>query len=210
MIARSSFTAARITGDDVNRFWEKVSKADHPKGCWLWTACGRGTGYGALKIAGCVYDTHRISWMIHRGDIPAGMLVCHTCDNRRCVQPDHLFLGTSQDNVRDMIEKGRRGIIRGAICGAAKLTDERVLQIRELFAAGAFSQRKLAPMFGVNSTTISSIVRGLTWTHVGGPIIQTRPARRDGIDLIVEKIEHRGVRRSAGSRCDARRWFIKG
>jgi len=90
---------------DIERFMQKVIKGD---GCWLWTASLRGkTGYGAFKISGKVMDAHRLSYMIHKGEIPEGMLVCHTCDNRQCVNPAHLWLGSYRDNWMDAINKGR-------------------------------------------------------------------------------------------------------
>jgi hypothetical protein len=87
------------------RFWEKVNKAGE---CWEWTACRHHQwGYGHVRVGGKLEAAHRVSWEMHNGPIPDGLLVCHHCDNPKCVRPAHLFLGTGTDNSRDMHAKGR-------------------------------------------------------------------------------------------------------
>lgn len=110
---------------------------------------------------------HRVSWSLFRGAIPNSLNVLHRCDVRRCVNPDHLFLGTHADNTRDMISKGR-GRYRaspGVTNGRAKLTEAQVVEIRARGSAGA-SRKKLAAEFGVASTSISGIIHGKSWKHV--------------------------------------------
>jgi uncharacterized protein YlaI len=95
----------------MDRFFNKIYKTDF---CWIWIAGSRGkTGYGAFKINGKVVDSHRVSYTIYKGDIPIGMYVCHTCDNRKCVNPEHLFLGTSKDNWQDGFDKNRIKLLGG-------------------------------------------------------------------------------------------------
>lgn len=101
---RSANARAIPTRDWRERFWANVVKRD---GCWSWTARKARFGYGAMEVDCKPARAHRLSWEIHHGPIPAGLWVLHKCDNPECANPDHLYLGTTKDNFRDMIERGR-------------------------------------------------------------------------------------------------------
>lgn len=94
-----------ITESLIKRFWKKVQKTDT---CWIWTAYKNRQGYGRIGTSAAkAMNAHRVSWVIHKGSIPDAYFVCHSCDNTSCVNPDHLFLGTRQDNINDMMIKKR-------------------------------------------------------------------------------------------------------
>jgi len=148
----------------VARFWAKVRKAD---GCWVWTACVDTSGYGKLSVGSREFDrAHRISYRLHHGPIPEGLLVLHRCDNRRCVNPAHLFLGSIQDNMRDMVSKERQA--RGENKWTAVLTAAEVVELRERHADGE-TLSYLATVYGITNKQASSIACGDSWKHVGGP-----------------------------------------
>lgn len=144
------------------RFWDKVVKQED--GCWLFTSNHGGGDYGMLTVKTGESLAHRISWEIHKGPIPEGIKVLHTCDIPKCVNPDHLFLGTSQDNMDDMVNKGRSS--RGESHPSVKLLETDVLEIRRLYATGKWSQQKLAVLYRVNQTNIGFIVRRVHWSHI--------------------------------------------
>src|ERR1039458_9624583 len=153
----------------MKRFWDKVNKhgpiPTHVSGigsCWVWTAGSRGyTGYGAFRFKGKTIDAHRMSYILSHGEIPDGMCVCHKCDNRTCVNPSHLFLGTKRDNIMDAINKGRvdtsllanRKKSLGEQNGMHKLTREQVIEIR-LKHSNGMGCRRLAKEYGVGKTAI--------------------------------------------------------
>jgi hypothetical protein len=96
----------QLTRRDVERFWNNVIRLDNK--CWQWIAATSTYGYGKMWICGQLINSHRISWIIHYGEIPVGKSVLHRCDNPPCTNPKHLFLGTQGDNVRDAVKKGRQ------------------------------------------------------------------------------------------------------
>lgn len=149
-----------ITDDIVRRFWAKVDRRGSDE-CWEWTAGKDGDGYGWMRSGGRATSVHRASWEIHRGPIPEGLSVCHKCDNRACVNPAHLWIGTNADNTRDRYVKGRSA--SGEHVGTSKLTKADVASIRKLYSAGGYSKRKLGVMFDVSDTLIRYIVRGQYW-----------------------------------------------
>lgn len=136
------------------------------KGCWVWQAARNSAGYGVMWYRGKLRLAHHVAWIVHRGELPAGSVLCHTCDNPACVNPDHLFIGDHKENSADMVRKGRSA--RGERAGTAKLTEDDVSTIRRLYrwrGVGGLTQQQLADMFGVSRSRINYIVRGLSWRH---------------------------------------------
>lgn len=158
---------SEITWED--RFWAKVDVRGEDE-CWVWTASVAGGGYGQFGLRhGKTVPAHRLSWEMANGTIPDGLWILHRCDNKPCVNPNHLFLGTRQDNVDDMMAKGRHWIrpCKGEQNGRAKLTDAQVKEIRARWATGVESQSAIArdyPM--ISRIKVSEICRGKAWAHV--------------------------------------------
>jgi len=151
------------------RFWSKVKKG---LGCWEWMAGREKNGYGMFHEKKFFYESraHRVAWKLTKGPIPKGLFVCHRCDNRGCVNPDHLFLGTPGDNSRDSKAKGRN--VFGSKVGSARLTEERVIELKKILQEGKYDQRQLAKMFGVGQSTISRVNMNQSWRHLlKGPIV---------------------------------------
>jgi hypothetical protein len=145
------------------RFLTKVNKIEG--GCWEWSGCKSVYGYGVFGVnvnnRNC--RAHRVAYELWKGPIPSGLLVRHKCDNRGCVNPDHLETGTFQDNSNDMVERGRS--LKGENHGAAKLTEDDVVEIKVLLGFGV-PQRQIAEQFGVSQHLISRINTGIQWAHV--------------------------------------------
>lgn len=158
---------AVVSEAEVERFWSKVNIGS-PTDCWEWTGAKTGFGYGHMTVNGQkqVY-AHRISYVIHHGSIPSGMHVCHSCDNPRCVNPSHLWVGTPQDNAIDRNTKGRHPVKVGSECSGAKLTESDAREIRRRASSKEWGiQTKLAKEYGVAKTTIRYIVIRRSWAHV--------------------------------------------
>ena len=146
--------------DTLRRFLSKTERDTN--GCWIWTGSLGRKGYGQFWYEDTMARAHRVSWLLMRGPIPDGLLVCHRCDVRACVNPDHLFLGTNDDNMSDMDAKGRRNPPRGENHGLTHLNSEQVRDIRQRVEDGEL-QVDLADEFDVSVTTISAIVHRRTW-----------------------------------------------
>jgi hypothetical protein len=144
------------------RFWAKVNKAGE---CWLWEGTGVPAGYGTISIGGIRQYTHRVAWQFAHGPIPAGMLVCHTCDNPRCVREDHLFLGTVKDNSQDMLRKGRHRPYAGGGKNR-RFTPAQVCDMRRQHAAGE-RLADLVRSFGGKKSLIWNILHHRIYRDVG-------------------------------------------
>ena len=172
----SGKSIGELTPKAIARFWSKVEKLE-PHQCWEWNS-SKDKGYGVTRVNGAMRKSHRLAWIIRNGSIPDGMCVCHSCDNPSCCNHGHLFLGSNQDNVRDMFSKGReaRGDrhgsvthpesrLRGECSHFSRLSEVEVVKIIQRLESG---ERRpiLAREYGVTRHTIGSIHRKETWKHL--------------------------------------------
>lgn len=133
----------------LGRYLEVEGPLDTP--CWEYQGCCGSHGYGQITYKNKGLLTHRASWMVHKGGIPEGIFVCHSCDYRKCINPEHLFLGTPNDNIQDMSNKGRDKFDINA-----KLTAEQVIEIRRLCDKG-LSHAYIGPLFDISQATVSRV-----------------------------------------------------
>lgn len=162
----------KYTAKYIDRFWSKVDTSGGEDACWEWQAHTYWDGYGAVWM-GVQMRAHRVAYELVNGDIPPGMLVCHKCDNRKCVNPKHLFVGTHSDNLNDAFQKHRRAnsselltklrrIRKGEGNPQAKLTWEKVIKIRQERASGSLLT-EIANRYGVSISSICGITNGRSW-----------------------------------------------
>lgn len=162
MVFRLVHPTARQMSSDGDRFWEKVDIPESDDACWEWRASLFKDGYGKFWLDRTMKRAHRVSYEMHVGE--AGELhVLHECDNRKCVNPKHLFLGTNDENVKDKIAKGRMPkppSFEGARNPASKVDDKVVSEIRAAYAVGGVSQYALADKYGLTQSHVSNIING--------------------------------------------------
>jgi hypothetical protein len=149
------------------RFWKKVDKKSDDE-CWEWVGAKNKQGYGKIGYFGGFIATHRYSWLLHNGSIPDGLWVLHTCDNPPCCNPKHLFLGNHQDNMDDRQRKGRQPHTChiGSKNPHAKLNEQKVRTLREMYASGKYTQLELSNIFGIAWKYVSEITRNNFWKNV--------------------------------------------
>ncbi len=150
-----------MTKTERKRFWSRVDKGPE---CWEWTGAltnnKKGLGYGRINLKGSYHLAHRISYRMKHGAIPNGLCICHTCDNRLCVRPSHLFIGTHKDNMIDCCTKGR--IANGSRSATSKLTETQVKAIQK----DTRLHKEIAKDYGVDNSIISKIKTRKIWKHV--------------------------------------------
>lgn len=149
----------------ARRFWSNVEKSDG--GCWMWIGTKVNKGYGVIGYRGKAIGAHRMSYIIHHGEIPDGMILLHSCDNPSCVNPDHLRLGTRAENCADKVAKGRQN--RGETNSNAKVTETDVIEMRRLYANGS-TCAELAEKYSLSGVGVWQIVTGRNWKHIPGPV----------------------------------------
>jgi hypothetical protein len=152
--------------DNLEKFFSKIAPPNE-RGCREWQGSRLASGYGQCRIANKCYVASRVAWILAHGPIPDGLFACHRCDNPPCCTPEHLFLGTQDDNMGDCAAKGRiRGntVCCGEINHMAKITNETVLEIRRL--SSEMSQQEIARTFGITRANVGQILRRKTWKHL--------------------------------------------
>jgi hypothetical protein len=181
-----------------DKFFEDRSVVDPVTECVEWTRRVSVNGYGTLKYKQKQYMAHRFMWEFKFGPIPDGKIICHKCDNRKCINPDHLFIGTTQDNVDDKMAKGRFVPCPGERSGTSKLTEAQIVAIR----ADTRPQYVIAKEYGVCRSNISVIKRGSSWGHI--PVVEDKRMSvkefADQFGVPYDKFRHQLLRQKRGFR----------
>lgn len=157
--SKKNQTLKPIPKKTIDLFFQNIEKTSD---CWLWEKGSLLKGYGLFALNGANILAHRFSYLYHYGELPNNLMVCHTCDNPKCVNPKHLFLGTSKENLQDMAKKGRR---KGEKHACAKLTENQVLDIRKRVQNGE-KPTVVAKKFNISYNYLRDIVRRKYWTHI--------------------------------------------
>lgn len=150
-----------IGREAFTRFLSHISRFE--SGCWIWRGRTSHKGYGYFVVGETKFPAHRVAYQLWNSAIPDGSCVCHACDNRACVRPDHLFLGSPADNSADMKHKGRS--CRGRKQWSAKLSEADVIAIRHGISEG-MTQIEAARRYGLDQSTVSLLVTRKTWAYV--------------------------------------------
>ena len=154
--------------DDIkDRLNRGVSHVDPESGCWIWRN-PTNRDRGQIRVDGRTQLACRVTWKAYRGPIPRGKHVLHSCDNPRCVNPAHLWVGSHRDNMADKKAKGRAHRLPGQKHPMAKLTNKQAREIYALARMGGITQREIGEKYGVTNCTVSNIVRGTQWATVSG------------------------------------------
>lgn len=145
------------------RFAEKINKTDS---CWLWTSAFGDRGYGVFWVGGTKRSVfaHRYSYELHKGGIPDGQIVMHSCDNPACVNPDHLSTGTYKDNTQDAYRKNRRGVGSNATGSKPSMTELTAQRLK--IVLGCLPRATLAELFGISVATLKNVRRERNWKHI--------------------------------------------
>lgn len=165
---------------EATYFWNHVNKLEGEDACWEWCGFLSQGGYGSFTTLKKIENAHRVAWRLTFGPIPEGKYGCHTCDNRKCVRPSHIFMGTPQENSQDAARKYRYGGINGSLDrkgvnnAAARLTWEKVTEIRRLRNEEGLTMKSIGQKFGVSGAMVTRIMSNLAWKVEEAPVMTAK------------------------------------